>query len=172
MNDFELWEKEISFCKKLNSNRVKFDKQIKISINENNCTDDSICDMDSFLKVNNDYKKTENTLDYNTYKKLKTGNYKIDKTVDFHGLTIDEAFDIFLKNINFAYSNNLRCLLFITGKGNNSKKDSETIKENFQKWIKLDFVFDKILKCIQAVNKDGGSGAFYILLRKNKYERN
>ena len=107
-------------------------------------------------------------MDYNNEKKLKTGKYKIDKRIDFHGLTIEKAFGLFLKNMDFAYNNNFRCLLFITGKGNNSKNETETIKEHFKKWINIDYISNKILRCVQAANKDGGGGAFYVLLRRNK----
>lgn len=162
-NDLEFWEKEIAGCKKLNNNKIKYDRQIEVKINKN------VPDyLPNIAKVHNDYDKIEYSLDYNTDKKLRTGKYNIDRKIDFHGLTISEALDVFLKSIDYCYQYGYRCLLFVTGKGNNSEKGRETIKENFMKWVKLDFVSDKILKIVQATNKDGGNGAFYVLLRRNR----
>ena len=168
IDDLDFWEKEISCCKKLQSNRSKQIKNIEVVVNKIDRSNEKTCDTYDFNNICHVYKKSEYNLDYKTDKKLRTGNYKIDATIDFHGLTIDQALDVFLENINSAYYKDFRCLLFITGKGNNSEKNKETIKENFKKWVKLDFISDKILKCVQAVNKDGGSGAFYVLLKRNR----
>ena len=78
-------------------------------------------------------------------KKLKKGKIPIDKKIDFHGLSVFEAEKLFLKTIDYSYKKNLRCLLFITGKGI-LKKDEDTstapklyygkIRTNFFSWLK------------------------------------
>ena len=166
--DLELWEKEILNCKKINSNKNIYNKK-DIKIEVKNSYDNIKENSYLYKNINENFKLTINNslgIDSNTDKKLRTGKYKIDKVIDFHGLTINESFDLFISSINQAYENNLRCILYITGKGNNSLDKYNTIKENFKKWIKLDFVCDKIIKYTQAIQKDGGSGAFYVLLKK------
>ena len=109
-------------------------------------------------------------------KKLKRGKIKIDKKIDFHGLSIDKAKNLFVKTINNCFYSNRRCILFITGKGlKKSKNDSRNIRlfhgkirENFQKWIFEKEVASKILNVSPAGFFYGGDGAFIVYLRKNK----
>lgn len=108
--------------------------------------------------------------------KLKKGNVKIDKKIDFHGLSLIDAKQLLISSINLCFQNNKRCILFITGKGTNLK-EKETdqnrlffgkIRRSFLDWTRLDEVKNKILQIHQAAPKHGGDGAFYVYLRKNK----
>ena len=56
-----------------------------------------------------------------TNKKLKKGKIPIDKKIDFHGLSLFDAESLFTHTINICYKKNLRCILFITGKGSFEK---------------------------------------------------
>ena len=49
-------------------------------------------------------------------KKLKKGSVSIDRKVDFHGLTIEEAKIKFFETIDSCIFTNKRCILFVTGK--------------------------------------------------------
>ena len=98
-------------------------------------------------------------------KKIRKGEYIIDAVLDLHGKTLDDAFNLFISFINKNYNLGNRCLLVITGKGNPSK-NTGVIKKNFPVWVSSEFINDKILYVNTASLKDGGDGAFYILLRK------
>ena len=50
-------------------------------------------------------------------KKLKRGKIFINKKIDFHGLSVIEAQDLFFETVEDCYQANKRCILFITGKG-------------------------------------------------------
>lgn len=109
-------------------------------------------------------------------KKLKKGKILIDKKIDFHGLSIEEAKRRFINTIDACYYSNKRCILFITGKGIKNS-DSETtnkklfygkIRENFKKWIYEKNVISRILNVVPAGFSHGGDGAFFVYLRKNK----
>lgn len=178
--DLDLWKNEVECCKKVSNNRNAFNKKsIEIKINNNSENSFEHNKFEYFGNLNrnlnknelsNDFELTLNNslgIDNGTDKKLQLGKYKIDKIVDFHGLTINSAFDLFIDSINQAYRKKLRCILFITGKGINSVNKYDTIKENFQKWIKIDFICNKVVKYTYAAQKDGGTGAFYVLLKKN-----
>ena len=108
--------------------------------------------------------------------KLKKGNIKIDKKIDFHGLSLVDAKKLLISTINHCFQDNKRCILFITGKGS-SLKEKETdqtrlffgkIRGSFLDWTKLDDVKNKILQVHKSAPKHGGDGAFYVYLRKNK----
>ncbi|MDR0571347.1 MAG: Smr/MutS family protein [Rickettsiales bacterium] len=165
-----LWEKEMSLCRRLvNKNvqkvweldKIKTEKLFDNIKNNKACFD--INDDDIFIDL-----KENLGIDHNTDKKLKSGKIKIDKTVDFHGLKLDEAFDLLLKSINDGYRDSLRNILFITGKGKNSVGGRETIKTSMEKWLKHPLIAGKVIKYCQATKKDGGSGAFYVFLRREK----
>ncbi|MDR2760455.1 MAG: Smr/MutS family protein [Rickettsiales bacterium] len=109
-----------------------------------------------------------NCIDYNSEKRLRTGKYGVDRVVDFHGMTLGDAFDLLVETVNSCYENNVRCILAITGKGNRFDDGRETIKSSFPRWAQNHMIADKILRHSAATRKDGGEGAFYVLLRRKR----
>ena len=112
---------------------------------------------------------------------LKKGKIPIDKKIDFHGKTINEAKEIFNQAIVNSYNQNKRCILFITGKGlrynknvnnqdykNQPKLFYGKIRESFLDWVKDPKLSKYILTFEKAGIEKGGDGAFYIYLRKKK----
>ena len=79
--------------------------------------------------------------------------------------------------IDKCYEENYRKLLIVTGKGLRSRahedpyrsNDMSILKNSVPNYIKNNKeIFNKIIKISEADLKDGGDGAFYILL-KNKF---
>ena len=113
-------------------------------------------------------------------KKLKKGRIPIDKKIDFHGMSVLDAEDLFLDVITNCYKENLRCILFITGKGilkknGNTKFDEDIvlyhgkIRKNFSLWIQKEELKRYILNVEQAGIEYGADGAFFVYLRKQKF---
>jgi|TARA_B100001964_G_scaffold116225_1_gene129524 DNA-nicking Smr family endonuclease len=109
--------------------------------------------------------------------KLKKNKIPINRKVDFHGCSLDEAKKIFFNTINDCFSKNYRCILFITGKGSIKKVNDHSqeiklyygkIRSNFLDWTNHKAAQSKILNIQQASIKSGGDGAFFVYLRKNK----
>ena len=110
-------------------------------------------------------------------KKLKKNKIPIDRKIDFHGCSLDEAKNFFFNTINDCFLKNFRCILFITGKGSVKKENDYyqdtmlyygKIRNNFLNWVNHNAVQSKILNVQQANTKTGGDGAFFVYLRKNK----
>ena len=110
-------------------------------------------------------------------KKLKKNKIPINKKIDFHGCSLEEAKKIFFNTINDCFLKNFRCILFITGKGSIKKENDYSqdtvlyygkIRNNFLNWVNHNAVQSKILNVQQANTKTGGDGAFFVYLRKNK----
>ena len=127
------------------------------------------------IKVENN-KKNYKIESASIEKKFKKGKILINKKVDFHGLSIEEAKRKFFWTIEECFYSNKRCILFVTGKGL-KKLDRDTtstrlfygkIRENFQQWIYEKNVSEKILNVTPAGFSYGGDGAFFVYLRKNK----
>ena len=104
-------------------------------------------------------------------------NLKI-KSIDLHGYSLDEANKIIENFINKAYSENVNKLIVVTGKGLHSEneKDPYVSKElGILKYSVPGFISNsKILmnminEITDAKIEDGGGGAFYIFLKKNKF---
>ena len=111
-------------------------------------------------------------------KKLKKGKIPINVKIDFHGMAYNDAKELFISSINQCFTDNKRCILYITGKGirkqkNSYEKDSRLyygkIRNSFDEWTKTKGVQEKILNIQEAPIKLGGVGAFLVFLRKNKY---
>ena len=104
-------------------------------------------------------------VDGSVAQKLIDGDYPIDGRLDLHGCTQDEAFESLHYFITTAYSMEKRCILIITGKGENGHG---VLREQFPKWLDTGSIREYILAFVHAKPKHGGDGAFYVLLRKNR----
>ena len=108
--------------------------------------------------------------------KLNTSlNVKI-KHIDLHGFTLQEANKTIEKFINDSYDHNVSKIVVVTGKGlhSNVEKDPYASKDlSILKYSVPDFIennpdiMKKVIEIKDAEVKDGGSGAFYIFLKKN-----
>jgi DNA-nicking Smr family endonuclease len=88
-----------------------------------------------------------------------------EKTIDLHGLTVDEAFPVLLGFFAQCQMNGIRKIIVITG-GNSMKKS--VLRDSFRQWAEDSFG-SYIADYSQSDIRHGGQGAFYVLLKKNKY---
>ena len=108
------------------------------------------------------------------FKQKKTSTIK---SIDLHGYTLEQANRAIEEFINRAYSDNISTLVVVTGKGLHSdnekdpyvSKDLGILKHSVPEFIKNNKeIMKKIIDIKEADIKDGGSGAFYINLKKLK----
>ncbi|MGH1378491.1 MAG: Smr/MutS family protein [Alphaproteobacteria bacterium] len=113
--------------------------------------------------------------DYRTSQRLKRGKIKIEGRLDLHGKTQIEAYDALLDFIPRSYNQGKRCVLIITGKGN--RQDSSTsllhskpgiLKQRTPEWLTTPPLNAYVLKTETARQTDGGEGALYVLLRRDR----
>ena len=105
-------------------------------------------------------------MDKKTGQRFKSGAMQIDARLDLHGCTLDEAFEA-LKNFIYDQSRkNARCLLVVTGKGGMLGRG--VLKAEMPVWMNSGEIRSLILSYTTARPKDGGDGAFYILLKRNR----
>ena len=99
------------------------------------------------------------------------------KTIDLHGFTLEEANKKIEKIINDAYEKDVSKVIVVTGKGihSNIEKDPYVSKDlSILKFSVRDYIennselMKKIIEIKDADKKDGGSGAFYIYLKRKK----
>ncbi len=103
-------------------------------------------------------------------------NFKV-RSIDLHGYTLDEANKITENFINSAFSENVSKLIVVTGKGLHSENEKDPyVSKNFSilKYSVPEFIsnnqglMNKINEIKEAKIEDGGTGAFYIFLKKNR----
>ena len=111
-------------------------------------------------------------------KETKPNNKKIKKgmSFDFHGYSLDEAnkkIDVLIRQ---AYNNNVNMMKIVTGKGLHSQnekdpyisKDLGILKNSVPDYVKNNKELMSMINSIHDADlNDGGSGAFYIYLKKN-----
>ena len=110
------------------------------------------------------------------FKYQKNKNLKV-RSIDLHGYTLDDANKTIEDFINKAFSENINKLIIVTGKGLHSEneKDPYVSKElGILKYSVPEFItnnpslMNMINEITDAKIEDGGGGAFYIFLKKNK----
>ena len=130
-----------------------------------------------------DKKDWENFLSKN--EKLPNKDFKIDKkitfktkSIDLHGYSLEEANKSIEKFIVTSYQEKINKLIVVTGKGIHSQnekdpyvsKDLSILKYSVPEFISNNKNLMKIIyEMKDAKIEDGGSGAFYIFLKKNKF---
>ena len=100
-----------------------------------------------------------------------------ERSIDLHGYSLDEANKTIEDFINKAFSENINKLVVVTGKGLHSEnekdpyvsKDLSILKYSVPEFIKNNSnLMSMIIEVKEAKVEDGGSGAFYVFLKKNK----
>jgi DNA-nicking Smr family endonuclease len=128
----------------------------------------------------NDKQVWENFL--SSDEKLPNKDFKLNKKktlkinhIDLHGYTLQDANKNIEKFINDSYENGISKIIVVTGKGLHSNvekdpyvsKDLSILKYSVPEFIENDTeLMKKIMDIKDAEIEDGGSGAFYIFLKK------
>jgi DNA-nicking Smr family endonuclease len=115
--------------------------------------------------------------------RLRRGQLAIEATLDLHGDTQVVAHQRLRQFIHRCHGRGLRCVLVVTGKGlvprGRSHDDGDdhldfhkpatgVLRRNFPLWLAAGDLAPMILSHTSAQPKDGGSGAFYVLLRRRR----
>ncbi|MBK7362258.1 MAG: Smr/MutS family protein [Micavibrio sp.] len=105
-------------------------------------------------------------VDKRTAQKLERGKMVIEGTLDLHGMNQQEARTALARFIKSSYERGRRCVLVITGKGNQDKPG--VLKARVPEWLNEAPLEELVLKTAQAKQHDGGLGAIYVLLRRSR----
>ncbi len=107
--------------------------------------------------------------------KKKENKFHITKSLDLHGLTLDEANKKVECFINDCFDQKVSKVIIVTGKGLHSQNDKDPyiskkfgiLKNSVPDFIKNNHsLMIKIKSITDAEISDGGSGALYVFLKK------
>jgi DNA-nicking Smr family endonuclease len=107
-------------------------------------------------------------LDRRLVRRLRAGDFAVQSHLDLHGLTAAEArvaVDGFLTR---AHQNGQRCVLIVHGRGLNSKDQVPVLKHRLTTWLSRGSWSRLVLAFTSARPCDGGAGALYVLLRRQR----
>ena len=117
----------------------------------------------------------EKVIDKDSKSNLK--NSQNSKYIDLHGYTLEEANKIIEKLIIESYLKKIKKIIVVTGKGLHSQneknpyisKELSILKYSIPEFIKTNPDLVKLINKIEEASiEDGGSGAFYIYLKKKQ----
>ena len=133
-----------------------------------NISDKDKKDWDDFLS------KVDQLPDKDNFEK--NNKTKKTKSLDLHGYSLDDANQIIEDFIKKSYEQKISKLIIVTGKGLHSdneknpyvSNDLGILKHSIPEFVKNNLELMKIISDIKEASiEDGGSGAFYIYLKKN-----
>jgi len=126
-------------------------------------------DWENFISGDEKLPNKDNKFQKNTFVKT--------KSIDLHGYTLEEANRSIENFIIKSYEDGINKLIVVTGKGLHSQNEKDPyvsknlsiLKYSVPEFISNNRSLMKIIYEIQdAKIEDGGGGAFYIFLKKNK----
>jgi DNA-nicking Smr family endonuclease len=94
-------------------------------------------------------------------RKLRRGDWAIQRQIDLHGLRRDEAREQLSYFIREAHKQGIRCVRVVHGKGLGSPGKAPVLKSRVHSWLAQK---QEVLAFVQAKPADGGAGALLVLL--------
>ena len=128
-------------------------------------------DWESFIKSNDKIYNKDSSNETNPKRKIST------KTIDLHGYSLENANKTINEYIKNCFSQNIKRLIVITGKGLRSNtqndpyvsKDLSILKHSVPEFIKSNMDLMKLIKDIKSADiEEGGKGALIIYLKNSK----
>lgn len=105
-----------------------------------------------------------------TLDKLKNSEFSIQKTLDLHGFSLEDAQKTFEEFITDSIKNGLNCVKVVHGRGLKSR-NVPVLKDNLKSWIIRAINRKWVTAFSSARMCDGGPGATCILLNKNPVKK-
>jgi len=104
-------------------------------------------------------------LQHTVLRKLRRGQYRIERELDLHGLNRERARAAVNDFLARCLDQDQRCVRIIHGKGHGSPNSGPVIKTLLDGWLRKR---RDVLAFCSARPEDGGTGAVYVLLRSGR----
>jgi DNA-nicking Smr family endonuclease len=110
-------------------------------------------------------------LDPRVVRQLRRGDFAWQAHLDLHGLTTPEARAATERFLVESLRAGHRCVLVVHGRGHNSKDRTPVLKTKLVSWLARSALSRMVLAFTSARPHDGGAGAMYVLLRRDRRRR-
>lgn len=111
-------------------------------------------------------------MDRKAFTRMNRGKLAPEARTDLHGLTLSAAHPELIRFILQAQARGLRLVLVITGKGRSGPDDGPipqrpgVLKHQVPHWLARPPLSGAVLQVTEAHRRHGGSGAYYVYLRR------
>ena len=113
-------------------------------------------------------------MDAKTHARMTRGKLAPEARIDLHGMTVAEAHPRLSGFIIDAYAEGMRLVLVITGKGRSGHEHGPVpqrqgiLKHQVPHWLTMPPIGPLVLQITEAHLRHGGSGAYYVYLRRRR----
>ncbi len=113
-------------------------------------------------------------MDKKAFSHMKRGKLKPEGRIDLHGMTLDRAHTALTRFILSSQTSGRRLVLVITGKGKERDDGGPipvrygVLRHQVPQWLSLAPLSSAVLQVTPAHLRHGGSGAYYVYLRKRR----
>lgn len=111
-------------------------------------------------------KPKDRSLDRRTRERFIQGKMPIEARIDLHGMTGPVARQQVISFIIAGHRAGCRCVLVITGKG--APEGGGVLQQSLPHWLEDPEIAHMVLAHSPAQPRDGGHGAFYVLIRRQR----
>lgn len=118
-------------------------------------------DVGTLLDVDDNLSFRRPGIGMDVARKLRRGDWSIQRQIDLHGLRRDEAREKLSFFIREAFKQGIRCVRVVHGKGLGSPGKTPVLKSRVHSWLVQK---NEVLAFVQAKPADGGGGALVVLL--------
>jgi DNA-nicking Smr family endonuclease len=108
-------------------------------------------------------------VDRRLVRRLRAGDFAYQAHLDLHGMTAEAARVAVDRFLTGAHQKGQRCVLIIHGRGRNSKDQVPVLKTRLAQWLARGSWARLVLAFTSARACDGGAGALYVLLRRQRH---
>lgn len=111
-------------------------------------------------------------MDRKQFDKMRRGKATPDGRIDLHGMTADTARSALVAYVLTSHARGKRLILVITGKGRARDDDGPiparqgVLRQSLPHWLQTPPLSSVVLQVAPAHQRHGGSGAFYVYLRR------
>ncbi|MDC0737750.1 Smr/MutS family protein [Cognatishimia sp. SS12] len=111
-------------------------------------------------------------MDKKAFGRMKRGKLLPEARIDLHGMTLEQAHPALIGFVMRSYGEGMRLVLVITGKGKSKRDDGPiperrgVLKHQVPGWLQMAPLRQVVLQVTEAHLKHGGSGAYYVYLRR------
>jgi len=106
-------------------------------------------------------------VDARTLDRLKRGRLRPAARIDLHGMTQEQAHRALGGFLARAQADGRRCVIVVTGKGRISEGGG-VLRAQVPGWLNAPAIRPLVLAFAPAQPRDGGAGALYVLLRRER----
>jgi DNA-nicking Smr family endonuclease len=110
-------------------------------------------------------------LDPRILRRLRAGEFAHQAHFDLHGMTLEQAKVAVREFIVRSMVVGRRCVLIVHGRGRNSPDQRPVLKDAVKVWLTRGELARRVLAFSTARSYDGGSGATYVLLRRERRQK-